>query len=127
MSYIFCEIKMVKNLAQTVKSSPGTANFEMVIPVMEAVGPTAANFEVIIPEAVGSEECVTLHYSLEDGNLFDEMVASQSLLLLSESGEQEEGIIFYVMALGGLHSLFYINNSQSLLIVFVHWTQLLGH
>ena len=86
---------MVKNLAQTVRSSPGTAKFEMVIPVMEAVGTSVANFEVVIPEAVGPEECVTLHYSLEDVNLFDEMVsASHSLLLLSESGEQEQGKIF---------------------------------
>ena len=31
---------------------------------------------------------------------------------------------FYEMASGGLYSLISINNLQSLLIIFVHWTQL---
>ena len=79
-----------------MKSSPGTPNFEMAIPASGAVGSSATNFEVVIPdsEAVGSDECVTLHFSLVDGttvNLLDEMVASQSLLLLAGSGDKGQG------------------------------------
>ena len=69
-----------KNLARTTNISPGTANFEVVVSSSE-------------PEASSSEECVTLNYSIEDEatNLYDEMAASQSLLLLSESGEGRKG------------------------------------
>lgn len=73
-----------KNLARTTNISPGTANFEVVVSSSEPEPE---------PEASSSEECVTLNYSIEDeaANLYDEMAASQSLLLLSESGEGRKG------------------------------------
>jgi hypothetical protein len=47
--------------------------------------------------AAGPDETVTLHYSLEEdgsnNNLFDEVAASETLLLLSESGERKQGIL----------------------------------
>ena len=42
---------------------------------------------------------------------------------------QHLGVFFFknVMASGGLYSTIHINNSQSLIINFVHWTQLSEH
>ena len=40
---------------------------------------------------------------------------------------KQTGLVFFnVMASGGLYFSYLHNNSQSLLIIFVHWTQLLG-
>ena len=35
-----------------------------------------------------------------------------------------QAVFFIVVASGGLYSTIYINNSQYLIIIFVHWTQL---
>ena len=53
-------------------------------------GATSVPYEVVYTEKVtendGSEEVVTLHYAFDETNstLFDEVAASESLLMLSE-------------------------------------------
>ena len=77
----------------------------------------STRFEVVVTNkdtAAGPDETVTLHYSLEEdgsnNNLFDEVAASETLLLLSESGERKQGIlsIFFPKPLKNLEKVFVV-------------------
>ena len=87
-----------KNNTPTVYMNPSTctANTRKSSMCTPSEGVTSRPYEVVYTEKTtesdGSEEVITLHYSLDETNsaLFDEVAASESLLMLSEARDNSK-------------------------------------
>ena len=91
-------------MAATSTSTQPNTNSRIPAISTASEGGGGSSYEVVYTEKTteidGSEELITLHYAFEDTNttLFDEVAASESLLMLSEirDNSKSEGIKFRI-------------------------------